>query len=972
MALRRWRISIHIALVTAASLAILAAAGLAAGIWLAPRLLHDALTDAVAQRLGYRLELGRVQVDPWRMSVEFSGARLSARDGTLLATLDRLALLFDADSLWGDTWTLRDVVMVAPRIEISRRPDGTHNWIALFEALAHNDSAPTPRVRVERAIIDRGEVRYRDLSSVEPGETATLHAKQIMLELRGFATYGSAPARLTVRSSLREGAELAGSAEFGWQSRSAAGKLSVRGLPAAALAPWIPLPVSFTRGTLLASARYALRGTARTLVFDELEIAVSDLGIALPEGTASAVSVALENGRFVAAEGNLQFERASLTDFALAQPAGGDPVVAVGNLSLAALSVSMLDRSVRIERAALSGLRGRDAIDARGKSRIAGLLLPGARDAAPAEAAASAPAWHFSLAHFEAGDSAWRVDRPATAGNGESLDAAFGQIAGDALRFAPADAGGFAAERLSATGGALRYARAGAAPRAIELTRVDMSAAQVGYPEGEPFKISAAFGLPPSGNVYAEGEFDPRTLSASLALHADTLPLGSVQSWLNSPPSLRIAAGSLAADGQLRLGANGPGPVARFVGEISVLGIRLEDAPTRNPLFAADVMRATGVKLDFAPVAGAIDELVLQRPAGRIEIAADRSFGFGFPPRAAGKDAEESAAAGLPPLALKKLTLRDGRLDFADRAIRPAVAIRIDELSGTVTGLESSRAATARVSLDGRVGEYGSAKIRGAVQPLAPGTETDMTLELRNVDMTAIDPYSRRFAGYRIEAGKLSGELRYRVQKGRLEGENRLVMEKLKLGERVANAARADLPLELAIALLTDSQGRIRLEIPVRGDLDRPEFDFGEVMAQAISNAIGKIVTAPFRLLASLFGGGGQGIDRILFEPGSARLDPPEREKLDALARALAERPQLAVRVAAGFDAAADAEALRKQEIEVSPAALLALAQARADTVSEALRARGTDPGRIDVAAPQASNAGEKRGVPLGLSLRAR
>jgi len=65
----------------------------------------------------------------------------------------------------------------------------------------------------------------------------------------------------------------------------------------------------------------------------------------------------------------------------------------------------------------------------------------------------------------------------------------------------------------------------------------------------------------------------------------------------------------------------------------------------------------------------------------------------------------------------------------------------------------------------------------------------------------------------------------------------------------------------MAIALLTDAGGRISLAIPVRGDLGNPEFDFGKIVSLAIGNAIGKIVTPPFLLLA---------------EPASARGDMKE------------------------------------------------------------------------------------------------
>jgi hypothetical protein len=46
------------------------------------------------------------------------------------------------------------------------------------------------------------------------------------------------------------------------------------------------------------------------------------------------------------------------------------------------------------------------------------------------------------------------------------------------------------------------------------------------------------------------------------------------------------------------------------------------------------------------------------------------------------------------------------------------------------------------------------------------------------------------------------------------------------------------LPLDLAIALLTDSQGKINASVPVEGDLDHLEFGYGKLIWQAIDTYV--------------------------------------------------------------------------------------------------------------------------------------
>jgi hypothetical protein len=125
------------------------------------------------------------------------------------------------------------------------------------------------------------------------------------------------------------------------------------------------------------------------------------------------------------------------------------------------------------------------------------------------------------------------------------------------------------------------------------------------------------------------------------------------------------------------------------------------------------------------------------------------------------------------------------------------------------------------------------------------------------------------------------------------------------------------LPLELAIAILKDSDGRIDLGLPVSGDLSDPQFSYGAIIWKAIGNVLTKIVTAPFRALGALLGISGEKLESIDFDPGSDRLLPPEREKLKQVAQLLEKRAQLKLSVPGGYSEAADGAALRARAVRV-------------------------------------------------------
>ena len=313
-----------------------------------------------------------------------------------------------------------------------------------------------------------------------------------------------------------------------------------------------------------------------------------------------------------------------------------------------------------------------------------------------------------------------------------------------------------------------------------------------------------------------------------------------------------------------------------------------------------------------------VDDVRLSEPAGEVIIDKERNTNLTAvlrkpaAPAAAAAPAEPAKADVAKPFSVSvdRVRVDKGELDFADLGLALPFAAHIRELGGAITGLSSDPSSRAVAKLEGRVDEFGLARIDGTVSAFAPKSYTDLTVTFRNVSLPPLSPYSATFAGRMIASGRVSLDLEYKINNSELQGDNKIVLEQFALGERVESPTALNLPLDLAIALLTDSDGRISVAVPVRGNVDSPEFGYGHLVWQAIRTVITNIVTAPFRALASLFGGGPPP-EEIAFDAGSERLLPPEREKLVRLVKTLQQRPQLKLMVQGNYNVERDGRALR-------------------------------------------------------------
>jgi hypothetical protein len=192
--------------------------------------------------------------------------------------------------------------------------------------------------------------------------------------------------------------------------------------------------------------------------------------------------------------------------------------------------------------------------------------------------------------------------------------------------------------------------------------------------------------------------------------------------------------------------------------------------------------------------------------------------------------------------------------------------------------------------------------------------------------MPKFSAYSIPFAGQEIASGRLDLDLGYTIEDGALTGEINLVLRDFELGDKVEHPGAMSLPLGLAVALLKDPSGKIDLDVPVRGDINDPEFSYGAVVRKALVNLLTKIVTSPFALLGNLVGAEGDELDYLAFEPGRADLSPPELEKAGKIAEALSLRPQLALQIGGVYAPGSDLAALKSEQADKAIEERIALA----------------------------------------------
>lgn len=454
---------------------------------------------------------------------------------------------------------------------------------------------------------------------------------------------------------------------------------------------------------------------------------------------------------------------------------------------------------------------------------------------------------------------------------------------------------------------------------------------------GRPFHYRLEAVVDEKGRIEAEGEAQLSPLRSKLALRTEGLRLRPLQSYWRRKVGFDLGRARLDLQGQAAVSQDQELDLdyagAAQIAELSALDRR----------FGSDFIRwrsldFEGVDVGARPRRFKVRRVIAQDPYARLQIFQNGGMNLvqdllAAAPgdRSAGKSKARAAAASSWSVAIDEVEVRNGLLDFVDQTLKPNFAAKIEHLRGSIRGLSSAENSLADVRMDGVINRSSPVKIFGRATPASPTEQTDITMQFLGLSLPSLSPYAIKFAGYRIEKGRLDLDLRYKLEHRQVESSSRMILDQLTLGERVESPEATTLPVDFAVALLKDSDGRIDIDLPVSGNLDDPRFSLGGLYAQAAEQMLVKLINSPLAVLGSLFSGGSEELGAVNFRPGNAALAQVEKDKLAKLAEVLKKRPALNLDIKGTADPVNDRLALAESAL---------LQRLREDKVAE-LRARG-------------------------------
>lgn len=854
------------------------------GFLLLPLLIDAIATRQLAQQLDRTTVIERVRFNPYTFRIEIDGLRITDPDQETLLGWSRLTLNFEFTSIFHGPWRFAEITLIEPTIRVQINPDYTFNFsdlVSKFSAEsgspAPSEPRPLPPVWVDTLSIRDAGLRYADLTPSTPFRRSV---QPVNLTLTHFNTLPAATNSLSLTGSTDAGEQFSWQGQFLFQPLELTGRLDLQGIQITNFAPFyadfIRLVPHGGEVSLQTEPTFRLTDTER------------DLSAARTQFTLQSLKVGLSDN-----DPNL-FE--------------------LDKLFVDIPYADAWKRQVEVAQVLIDGARAR-------VQRAGDRTLDWAKATAPPPTNARPPG--TALLVFDLVTNVMAV----LSGSTNAADAKIDDITVSHSALSVLDE---APDR----------------PVALELSDITAQVRDVSnLPDAAPTaSLSLRWQTNGALHVTSSASVTPPSVVAEVDLQQ--WDLTALDPYLKDYVNVRLLGSELSFHGKAQLQAPpDTQPQGTFEGNLSLAKLHLIHALDNEDLLRWDLFRIDGIQANLQPLEATVEQIVFAQPevwgtlnpdgtlnlmtavnlnqpvitpaaettnsAAPAEIAADPSPA----PEAEPTDSQVANASLLPPVHLASVVLTNGTLHLLDRMSKPESRFTVNSLNGQLRGLSSTNIPAADFEFSGQIEPAGTFTLAGRLRPLHGPEALGMNLTTRGIDLTPTDPYAQRFLGYELNRGAVSTELSYGILNRQLQATNRVILEDLTLGEKVDSPDALKAPLKLGLAVLQDREGRIDLTVPVNGSLDDPQFEIRKVIVGAFANVFTKLVTSPFSVLGSMFGGKEDDLQRFPFPPGESKPPIDQQSRLQNLEKILYERPALTFQITGAADTAEDGAALKKQRL---------------------------------------------------------
>lgn len=282
------------------------------------------------------------------------------------------------------------------------------------------------------------------------------------------------------------------------------------------------------------------------------------------------------------------------------------------------------------------------------------------------------------------------------------------------------------------------------------------------------------------------------------------------------------------------------------------LGVDLNKMVLSQNLFDINSIVLDGLNLRYELFADSTN--TLSRIFSKAQEVTDTTLAEAEPETVSDSATVDTTLQSIPlQLRLGHIDLNHINFTFADHTLPDPFEFPVTDLRLTADNITTSGNNNAKVFANLPEGGVLLVDWKGNISDWK--LNQSLRLDVRNLHLTSLSPYMVAYFALPFTDGIFSFSSLNTIQNSQLNGKNKIDIYKPTLGERRNDVKpQLKLPVKAALYILKDKDDKVILDVPIKGNVDNPEFNYMKLVWKTLGNLVVKVATSPVRMLGNLGG----------------------------------------------------------------------------------------------------------------------
>jgi len=205
--------------------------------------------------------------------------------------------------------------------------------------------------------------------------------------------------------------------------------------------------------------------------------------------------------------------------------------------------------------------------------------------------------------------------------------------------------------------------------------------------------------------------------------------------------------------------------------------------------------------------------------------------------------AEEGVTAPKPPVIyVEEFTVGEGsQVSYRDESLFPPFDTTLQVKNLSLAPVDVSGKERGKLDMLFKLNKNGSLAVGGDVGLNPKNIASDLKVALKNFDMPGLTGFVEGDFGQSIKTGQFNLDSTIKVANNVVDAKSKLLIRRLTL-EKAKQPGRAEaslgMPVDMALDMLRDDRGDIKMDVPITGHLNDPNVNVGDVINKALVSSM--------------------------------------------------------------------------------------------------------------------------------------